>query len=265
MSNIISQPLSFDNNNIRFAIQDGITYYSVIDVIKAITNSPIPRNYWSDLKSRNEDFQLHAKCVRFKLEAEDGKFRDTDCASREKIFEIITHIPHKKTSKFREWLARAGEEKITSQEKSYGQKWIEAREEGKTVRKTLTRSLIEHGVEGKQIGDSTNTLYRYAFNQTASSYREYKGVEGENLRDHMTDLELQITSTMEMTLDKLMDVNNSYGYNMVRHDAIDAGEFGGKMRRELERLLGRPVVSKENNLSPKKKLSTKKDKQLVIE
>lgn len=265
MSNIISQPLSFDNNNIRFAIQDGITYYSVVDVIYAITGKQNPNRYWTDLKSRNEQFELYAKCVSLKLTGSDGKKYLTDCATREKLLDIITHIPHRNSSKFREWLARAGEEKITSQEKSYEQKWVETREEGKTVRKTLTKSLIQHGVEGKQIADSTNTLYRYAFNQTASSYRQYKGVEGENLRDHMTDLELQITSTMEMTLDKLMDVNNSYGYNMVRHDAIDAGEFGGKMRRELERLLGRPVVSKENNLSPKKKLATKKDKQLTIE
>lgn len=267
MNNIIAQPLLFDNKKIRRAIEDGITYYSVIDVIRSIESSKNPQVYWSSLKQRclEGGIDLFTKCKKVKLPGLDGKMYSSDCAIREKIFEIITYINHKKTSEFRAWLAGLAEAEFQKMESGDSRSWEKIRDKSKSIRNTLTSSLIEHGVPSSNIGDTTNILYRYGFGKTASSYRDYKGLTNQNLRDHMTPTELQITSTMETVLDELMDINNSYGFNMVKEDAIDAGEFGGKMRREMERLLGRPVVSKENNLSSKKKLDTKKDKKLVIE
>ncbi len=264
MNNIISQPLSFDNNNIRFTIENGTTYYSVIDVVSTLSDSPQPSRYWVDLK--NQYNQLFGKSEQLKLRSSDGKKYLTDCATRENLFFIIQYIPSPLAKPFKEWLARVGEEKLVSIEKSSEQKWIETREEGKIVRKQLTSNLVQHGIRPDEIPLTTNTLYRYGLEHTAASLRKHKGLkDGTNVRNHMNRLELLVTKSMETVLDEIMGMNHSYGYRMVNEDAIEAGEFGARMRRDIERMTGRPVVSKENNLSPKKKLDTKKDKQLAIE
>jgi len=269
MNNIIAQPLLFDNKNIRFAVKDGVTYYSVVDVITALIKDDSlihqnPSSYWNKLKNRQLKDALPI-WLSMELMKSNGQLQLSDCSTREQMFEIITYVPSKKVAPFRKWLASLGEIEFQKMESVDSRSWEKIRDKSKSIRNTLTSSLIKHGVPSSNIGDTTNILYRYGFGKTASSYRYYKGLTNQNLRDHMTPTELQITSTMETVLDELMDINNSYGFNMVKEDAVDAGEFGGKMRRELEKLLGRPVVSKDNNLSPKKKLDTKKDKQLVIE
>lgn len=269
MNNIISQPLSFDNTNIRSTIQDGVTYYSVIDVIGALIKddsliNQSPSSYWSKLQNRKLN-QFGPIWQKLKIEGIDGKKYQTDVSTREQMFEIITYIPSKKVAPFRKWLAGLAESEFKKIESGENSSWHKVRDKSKKVRKGLTCDLIEHGVEGSQIGEITNTYYRYGFGKTASSYRDHKGLTTQNLRDHMTPTELQITSTMETILPQVMDNHNSFGFNMVKVDAMEVGEFGAKMIREIERLTGSPVVSKENNLSPKKKLDTKKDKQLVIE
>lgn len=263
-ANIVSQPLSFDNNNIRFTTKDGLTYYSVIDVVSAIAENYRPRKYWNDLKIQYK--QLSGKIGQLKLIADDGKLRETDVATRENLFFIIQHIPSPLATPFKEWLAKVGEEKILSIEKYSDKKWLETREEGKVIRKQLTNSLVQHGIKSDEIPLTTNTLYRYGLEHTASSLRKHKGLkDGTNVRNHMNRLELLVTKNMEAVLDELIDINNSQGFREVNQDAVEAGEFGSRMRRDIERMTGRPVVSKENNLPPKKKLDAKKDKQLAIE
>lgn len=265
MNNIISQPLSFDNNNIRFAIENGITYYSVIDVVKALLeNEQRPSQYWNDLK--NSSNELYGKIVKLKLSGIDGKMYPSDCSTRENLFLIIQYIPSKKALPFKEWLARVGEAEFQRIESVEEIPYEKVREKSKRIRNEFTKSLNDHNVHGADIGGITDDLYRHGYGKSTASYREHKGLKpGTNLRNHMTVNELQVISVMETLLPQVMDNNNSYGKVMVKHDAVDVGEFGSKMIREMERLLGRPVISKENNLSPKKKLDTKKDKQLVIE
>jgi len=264
MNNIISQPLSFDNSEIRRTINDGVTYYSVVDAIRALNVSEYPSKYWNQLKDRHLN-QLSPIWRQLKLQSSDGKSYMTDASTREQLFEIITYIPSQKVAPFRKWLASLAETEFQKMESGENPLWNKVRDKSKKIRNELTTDLINHGVEGSQIGEITNTYYRYGFGKTASSYREYKGLNNQNLRDHMTPTELQITSTMETILPQVMDNHNSNGFNMVKCDAIEVGEFGAKMIREIERMTGRPVVSKENNLSPKKKLDTKKEKQLIIE
>jgi hypothetical protein len=270
MNNIISQPLSFDNENIRFIVKDGVTYYSVVDVITALIKDDSlinqnPSSYWNKLKNRQLKDVLPI-WLSMELMKSNGQFQLSDCSTREQMFEIITYVPSKKVASFRKWLASLGEIEFQRIESGEELPYEKVREKSKRIRNEFTKSLHDHGVFGSDIGGITDDLYRHGYGKSAASYREHKGLRpGTNLRNHMTVNELQVTSVMETLLPQVMDNNNSYGKVMVKHDAVDVGEFGSKMIREMERLLGRPVVSKENNLSPKKKLDTKKDKQLVIE
>ncbi len=265
MSNIISQPIYFDNTNIRRAIKDGVTYYSIVDAIGSIRKKGCPNTYWSKLKN-NQLKDLFPIWEKLKTEGIDGKMYPTECSTREQIFEIITYINSPKVVQFRKWLASLAETEFQKMESVEEIPYEKVREKSKKIRNEFTSSLQDHGVFGSDIGGITDDLYRHCYGKSAASYREHKGLNpGTNLRNHMTVNELQVTSVMETLLPQIMDKNNSYGKVMVKYDAVDVGVFGSKMVREMERLLVRPVVSKENNLSPKKKLSTKKDKQLVIE
>lgn len=265
---IISNSVSFDNKDIRQTIHEGKVYYSVIDVIISLEYTKYYSQAWNQLKDRHLN-QSQPIWLQLKMQASDGKSYYTDASTREQMFEIITYIPSPKVSSFRKWLASLAEaefQKMESENKTPQQKWVETREEGKVVRKQLTSSLVQHGLKPDEIPLTTNTLYRYGLEHTAASLRKHKGLkDGTNVRNHMNRLELLVTKNMEAVLDELMDINNSQGFREVSQDAVEAGEFGSRMRRDIERMTGRPVVSKENNLSPKKKLDTKKDKQLVIE
>ena len=265
MNNIISQPLSFDNSEIRRTINDGVTYYSVVDAIRALNVSEYPSKYWNQLKDRHLN-QLSPIWRQLKLQSSDGKSYMTDASTREQLFEIITYIPSPKVAPFRKWLASLAEAEFQKMESVEEIPYEKVREKSKRIRNEFTKSLNDHNVHGADIGGITDDLYRHGYGKSTASYREHKGLKpGTNLRNHMTVNELQVISVMETLLPQVMDNNNSYGKVMVKHDAVDVGEFGSKMIREMERLLGRQVVSKENNLSPKKKLDTKKNKQLVIE
>ena len=187
-------------------------YFSVVDVIAALTDANIPRNYWSDLKRRliDEGSEVHEKIVQLKLKAKDGKMRETDTLDTEGIFRLIESIPSPKAEPFKVWLAKLGREKVDEVfdpskgidqmidfylKKGYSLQWIETRIKAIIDRKKLTNIWMENGVsEGIEYAILTNDIYKEWSGMTAQEYKSYKGIRKENLRDNMTDLEVAITN-----------------------------------------------------------------------
>jgi DNA-damage-inducible protein D len=200
----------FEDKKIRRAFHEGEWYFSVIDIIEVLTNSVNPRRYWSDLKTQladKEGFdQLYGKIVQLKLMAPDGKMRETDTANTETIFRIIQSIPSPKAEPFKRWLAQVGYERIQEIEdpelatkrtraiykaKGYSDDWIEKRMRGIAIREELTDEWDIRGVKiQREYAILTAEISKATFGMTPSEYKKHKGLSQENLRDHMTDLEL---------------------------------------------------------------------------
>lgn len=198
----------FKGKRIRRKLTNDKWFFSVIDIIGVLTDSSIPRRYWADLKSKlaEEGFEAYDKIVQLKLVAEDGKLRETDCADTETIFRIIQSIPSKKAEPFKRWLARVGYERIQEIEnpelaqermkklyelKGYSKEWIDKRLRGIAVRQNLTDEWKKRGVEEqREFAILTAEISKAAFGLYPEEYKKFKKLQKENLRDHMTDLEL---------------------------------------------------------------------------
>lgn len=200
----------FEDKKIRRVFHKNEWYFSIIDVIETLANSSNPRRYWSDLKTQlsdNEGFiQLYEKIVQLKLLATDGKMRETDAANTETLFRIIQSIPSPKVEPFKRWLAQVGYERIQEIEdpelasqrtralykaKGYSDAWIEKRMRGIAIREELTDEWDKRGVkQQKEYAILTAEISKATFGMTPSEYKEHKNLKRENLRDHMTDLEL---------------------------------------------------------------------------
>ena len=198
-------------------------YFSVIDVIYALTNSKNPRNYWNMLKKRmtvEEKSELYTKCVQLKLKSnKDGKNYLTDTLDTEGIFRLIESIPSKKAEPFKLWLAKLGREEIDRVfdpskgiekmieyylKKGYDLEWIEARIKAIVGRKKLTNTWKDHGVkEEYEYGILTNEIYKEWSGMTAKEYKEYKRIRKESLRDNMTDIEIVLTDLGEIATREL--------------------------------------------------------------
>lgn len=242
-------------------------YFSVIDVIEALTDAKIPRNYWSDLKRRliNEGSEVHAKIVQLKLKAKDGKFRDTDTLDTEGIFRLIESIPSKKAEPFKLWLAKLGRKKVDevfdpSKEidemidiylkKGYSLEWIEARIKAIINRKKLTKVWKENGVtKGKEYAILTNEIYKEWSGMNASEYKNFKGLRKESLRDNMTDIEVALTDLGEIATRELAKEYKPYGFKQNKIIAIQGGKIAKNTRKDLEENLGRKVISNSNSLN----------------
>jgi hypothetical protein len=200
----------FKDKAVRRVLHKDEWCFSVIDVCEALTGSANPRRYWSDLKKQlieKEDFiQLYGKIVQLKMEASDSKMRETDCANTESLFRIIQSIPSPKAEPFKRWLAKVGYERIQEiedpelaskrarsiyKDKGYSDDWIEKRMRSIAIREELTDEWKGRGIkEDKEFAILTAEISKAAFGMTPSEYKEHKGLKRENLRDHMTDLEL---------------------------------------------------------------------------
>lgn len=262
---------TFKGKKIRKIIHNKEWYFSVVDVVEALTDSPAPRQYWGVLKSR--EVQLLTICLQLKLVASDGKKYETDCANTEGIFRIIQSIPSPKAEPFKRWLAKMGYERMQEIEnpelgtkrtkllyklKGYPEDWIEKRMRGIAVRAELTDEWQKRGAQNERDYEIlTAEISKATFGVTPSQYKKLKNLRRENLRDHMGDIELILTMLGESTTTEIHRTKDTKGVPLLKEDARVGGQIAGSTRKQIERKLGRSIVSKNNFLKPK---NTKKIK-----
>lgn len=268
----------FKGRKIRKTLYQNEWWFSVVDVVEALTDSVNPRDYWYKMKIREKnesDVELSTICRQLKLESSDGKKYETDCADTEGIFRIIQSIPSPKAESFKRWLAKVGYERIQEIEnpelatkrtrllyklKGYSDDWIEKRMRGIAIREELTDEWQKRGAEkNKDYEILTADISKAAFGVTPDEYKKLKGLKRENLRDHMDDFELIFTMLGERATTEIHRNENSQGMKKLKSDAHAGGTIAGDARKALEKRLKRPIVSRNNYL--KEKESQKKIKQ----
>jgi hypothetical protein len=267
----------FEGRQIRKAFHEGEWWFSIIDVVEALVGGDRPRKYWNDLKKKllQEGYdQLSEKIGQLKMRSSDGKFYATDCANTETLFRIIQSIPSPKVEPLKRWLARVGKERIDEienpelamgrmqdlyEKKGYPKEWIDKRLRGIAVRQDLTDEWKGRGAATRlEFAILTNEIMQGAFDLKVDEYKQVKDLERENLRDHMTDIELILTMLAEATTTKLHRDRDSQGMDPLKKDAKDGGAVAGRTRKDIERQTSKPVISTENF----KKLTGKRLKKL---
>lgn len=255
----------FEGREIRKAIHNGEWWFSIIDVIEVLTGTDRPRKYWNDLKKKllQEGYvEVSERIGQLKMLAPDGKLRLTDCATTETMFRIIQSIPSPKAEPFKRWLAKVGHERILEienpelaqermkqlyEQKGYPKEWIDKRLRGIAVRQDLTDEWQQRGAKNsREYAILTNEIMQGAFELKVDDYKAVKGLERENLRDHMTDMELILTMLAEATTTKLHRDRDSQGFEPLKKDAQDGGAVAGRTRRDIEQQSGVAVVSSSN-------------------
>ena len=269
----------FKGKGIRKTLYNNEWWFSVVDVVAALTDSDNPRDYWYKMKIRVKDedeVELSTFCRQLKLLAPDGKMRETDCSDTEGIFRIIQSIPSPKAEPFKRWLAKVGYERVQEIEnpelatkrtrilyklKGYPDDWIEKRMRGIAIREELTDEWQKRGAEEKKDYEIlTAEISKAAFGVTPNQYKQLKGLKRENLRDHMDDFELIFSMLGERATTEIHRTEDSKGVPKLKEDAKAGGGIAGNARKELEKKLGKSIVTKENFLKiqkPKKQLPRK--------
>lgn len=261
----------FQRKEIRKVMYKNEWWFSVVDVVEALTDSTQPSKYWTAMKARvsgEDGFQLSTVCRQLKLVASDGKKYETDCANTEGIFRIIQSIPSPKAEPFKRWLAKVGYERVQEIEnpelaikrtraiykaKGYSDAWIEKRMRGIEVRETLTNEWKTRGVkEGQEYAILTAEISKATFGITPSEYQKLKGLKRENLRDHMNDLELIFTMLGEASTTEIAKNKDAQGFVENKTAARAGGAVAGKARKDLELKSGKKVSTSANYL-PKTK------------
>ena len=262
----------FQGKKIRRTWFNDEWWFSVVDIIGALTESDRARKYWSDLKVKlnEEGFEVSAKIGQLKLMADDGKLRLTDCANTKNMFRIIQSIPSPRAEPFKQWLAQVGYDRVQEIEnpelaqkrmkeiykaKGYSDDWIEKRVRGIAVRDQLTDEWNKRGVKTeREYSILTAQISKATFGMTPSEYKRVKGLKRENLRDHMNDLELIFSMLGERVSTEITRKEDSQGYPEVEDAAKRGGRVAGNARKETEKELGHSIISSENYLSePQKK------------
>lgn len=262
----------FKGKQIRRTIYNKEWYFSIVDVIQTLTEQSdalTARKYWNKLSQRlrDEGSELVTNCHRLKLPAEDGKMRETDCANTEGMFRIVQSIPSPKAEPLKRWLAKVGYERVQEIEnpelatkrtrmlyklKGYPEDWIEKRMRGIAVREELTDEWQKRGAkEQKDFEILTAEISKATFGITPSEYKKIKSLKRENLRDHMDDFELILTMLGEKTTTEIHRTKNSQGVPTLKDDARVGGQIAGTTRKQIERKLGRSIVTKNNFLKDK--------------
>lgn len=239
-------------------------FFSIIDIVTVLTGSSIPRRYWSDLKIKlkDEGFELYEKIVQLKLPSSDGKFYETDCANTETLLRIVQSIPSPKAEPFKRWLAKVGYERVQEIEnpelaqkrmrelykkKGYSDEWIERRVRGIAVRDELTSEWDKRDIKTEmEYSILTAEISKATFGLTPSEYKKLKGLKQENLRDHMTDLELIFSLLGEAATTEITKNKNARGFDEGKKAAQEGGAVAGRARKDLETKSGRSVVTSEN-------------------
>ena len=251
-------------------------YFSVVDVISALTDSNIPKRYWSDLKIKlnNEGSQLYEKIVRLKMKAQDGKLRQTDTLDTEGIFRLIESVSSPKAEPFKLWLAKLGRQKVDEVfdpskgidemidlylKKGYSLEWIEARIKAIVNRKKLTKVWNNNGIkDGIEYAILTNTIYEEWSGMNAKQYKEYKGIRKENLRDNMSRIEVILTDLGEAATEELAKKHKPQGLEENKKIAKLGGHAAKSAKEDLEKNLGETVITSNNNLNYKYIVENKK-------
>lgn len=242
-------------------------YFSIVDVVEVLTDSPTSRQYWGKLKKRGFDSQqLYPFWVQLKLESKDGKKYATDCANVKGLLRIIQSVPSPKAEPFKQWLAQVGYERMLEienpelaqermkalyEQKGYPKDWIDKRIRGMAIRQNLTDEWKERGIEEERdYAILTAEISKATFGLTPSEYKKLKGLEkkNQNLQDHMTDLELIFTMLGEKVTTEISKNEKPDTFEENRRVAKRGGKVAGNARKETEKELGRSVVSSQNFL-----------------
>ena len=239
-------------------------YFSVIDVVAVLTDSPNPRNYWKVLKHRlkNEGNETVTNCNQLKLQAEDGKMRKTDVADTEQLFRLIQSIPSPKAEPFKQWMAQVAAQRLDQMQDpelgiqqaladykrlGYSDNWINQRLKSIEIRKDLTDEWKRRGLEeGVQFATLTDIIYHTWAGMTASEYKKFKGLKKENLRDNMTNRELVMNMLAELSTKEISESQNPETFGDHIDVARQGGEIARNARMELEAKTGKSVVSPLN-------------------
>jgi DNA-damage-inducible protein D len=259
----------FKNNQIRRAWHNNEWYFSVADVCLALTGSVDSGAYWRKLKQRlkEEGSEVVTNCHELKLEAADGKKYLTDCGNTEGLFRIIQSIPSPKAEPFKRWLAKVGYERVQEienpelvqermkqlyEQKGYSKNWIDKRLRGIAIRQNLTDEWQERGVtKESDFAILTAEISKATFGMTPTEYKNYKGLEkkkNQNLSDHMTDLELIFTMLGERATTEISEQEKPNNFNQNKQVAKRGGKVAGVAKNQMEKELGRSVLSKNNFL-----------------
>lgn len=242
-------------------------WFSVVDVVAALTESLDAKDYWYKMKIRvnnEEKIQLSTICRQLKLVSSDGKKYETDCATTEGVFRIIQSIPSPKAEPFKRWLAKVGYERVQEIEnpelatkrtrmlyklKGYPDGWIEKRMRGIEIRETLTDEWQKHGVkEQREFEILTAEITEATFGLKSNQYKKLKGLKRQNLRDHMNDLELIFSMLGEAATTEITRTEHPVGFVENKKVAKRGGGVAGIAKDKMEKETGKKVVSRENYL-----------------
>lgn len=276
----------FQEKQIRRVWDKDEWWFAVVDVIEVLTESVKPRDYWYRLKKREKEgsgIELSTICRQLKLEASDGKKYKTECANTEGMFRIIQSIPSPKAEPFKQWLAKVGYERVQEIENpelaaqrardyykalGYDEKWIETRLQSIQVRGQLTDEWKDRDVkEGLEYAILTAEISRATFGFAPSEYKNIKGLKRENLRDHMTNLELIFTMLGEEQTRQEAVKDDAQGFDENKEAAIKGGTAAGDALGAFEKRTGDKVVSSQNykqqikDAKQRQKLIGKKDEE----
>ena len=261
----------FRGKRIRRIWHDEQWYFSVVDIAAVLTGSADPRNYWKVLKHRlnQEGSEVVTKCNQLKMQSSDGKYYLTDCANTETMLRIIQSIPSRNAEPFKRWLARVGYERIREIEdpelamgrmqeiyraKGYSKDWIDKRVRGIAVRDALTDEWDNRGIkEDLEYAILTAEISKATFGLTPSEYKDFKKLTHQNLRDHMTDLELIFTMLGEAATTEIARNKDALGFDENKDAAQRGGTIAGEARRKLEIESGNKVVTPDNYLDATEK------------
>lgn len=270
----------FKDKQIRRILVENEWHFAVVDVVTALTDSEKPRDYWYRMKKREtaaSGVELSTFCRQLKLPSADGKQYLTEVSNTEGIFRIIQSIPSPKAEPFKRWLAKVGYERVQEIEdpelaskrtkaiyraKGYSETWIEKRMRGIAVRAELTDEWKLRGIEEEpEYAILTAEISKAAFGLTPGEYKELKGLQRENLRDHMTDLELIFSMLGEAATTEIARKQDAQGFVENKGAARKGGRIAGDAREKLEIETGTRVVTEDNYLTEpesRKRLTGKK-------
>ena len=268
----------FQEKQVRRIWHNEQWYFSVIDVIAILSESIDPQRYWSVLKSRlkkQEGFDVTTICSKLKMQGADGKFYPTDCSNTEGLLRLIMSVPSPKAEPFKLWLAQVGRERIEEIEnpelgierireiykaKGYSSEWIEMRLRSIDIRKQLTDEWKQRGVEeGTEYSILTAEIAKATFGLTPSEHKQLKSLDKQNLRDHMTNMELIFTMLGEESTRQIAVQDDAQGFKDNHDAAQQGGKLAGEARKRVEKDKRVKVVSSDNFLKQVEEAEKKKE------
>jgi prophage antirepressor-like protein len=261
-----THPTIFEEKEVRRTWHDEKWYFVIADVVQILTDSKDVQGYIKDMRRRDPELSQGWGQIATPLGIETaGGKQKMNCANLEGIFRIIQSIPSSKAEPFKRWLAKVGKERIEEiadpelavtrakeiyDKKGYPKDWVDKRMRGIAVRNTLTDEWKSRGASMSfEFAILTDEIYKAAFNKTAKEYMKHKGLDkkaGDNLRDHMGDIELILTMLGEATTTKLSTEKDSHGLEALKNDARVGGSVAGRTRKDIEQQTGKKVISDEN-------------------